>query len=68
MTPHRMAIRTIRAAASWHVTSVHVARRNALAASTELAQRRQELRDVEAFLAEHRARRRGPAGENPRTA
>lgn len=68
MNPHRLAMSTIRAAASWHVTSVQVARRNALVASTELTQRRKELRDVEAFLAEHRSRRRGPAGGSPRTA
>jgi hypothetical protein len=67
MTPHRIAMRTLRAAASWHLTSVEAARRNALVASTELARRRQELRDVEAFLAEH-ARRRPTRGGKPRTA
>lgn len=35
----------------WHLTSQQVARRNALAASVALAQRRRELDEVEAFLA-----------------
>jgi len=56
MSSYRMAMRKIRDAASWHVSSVHVARRNALAASTALAQRRRELRETEHFLLEHRAR------------
>jgi hypothetical protein len=38
------------------VGSVAVARRNALVASTALAQRRRELDEVEEFLAAHRAR------------
>jgi methionyl-tRNA formyltransferase len=62
MTPHRLVVRRIRALASWHVATVEVARRNALVASTEIAQRRQENRDVEAFLAEHVRRRRVVAG------
>lgn len=48
--------RIVTAAAGWHVTSQQHARLNALVASTALAQRRQELRDVEEFLAEHAAR------------
>ena len=59
MTLHqiqRTPWRLVSAAATWHVTSQQHARRNALAASTALAQRRQELRDVEEFLTEHAAR------------
>ncbi len=48
--------RVVSAAASWHVTSQQQARRNALAASTLLTQRRRELQDVEEFLAAHAAR------------
>lgn len=48
--------RIVTAAAGWHVTSQQHARRNALVASTTLAQRRRELCDVEDFLAEHTAR------------
>jgi hypothetical protein len=59
MTLHqiqRTPWRLVSAAAAWHVTSQQHARRNALVASTALAQRRQELRDVEEFLTEHAAR------------
>lgn len=35
----------------WPVSSQHAARRNALRASTEIAQRRQEQQEVEDFLA-----------------
>jgi hypothetical protein len=52
LNPWRLAA----SAASWHVTSQHRARRNALVASTALMQRRRELDDVEAFLAGHAAR------------
>lgn len=58
MNPYRMPLQRIRAAASWHVSSLEVARRNARTASVELARRRVELEDVEIFLAEHAARRR----------
>lgn len=68
MTPYRMAMRTIRQATSWHLTSVEVARRNALVASTELAQRRRELHDVEAFLSRHQARWNARHKSAPRTA
>ena len=57
MRAYTQAARWVRAAASWHVGSVAVARRNALVASTALAQRRRELDEVEEFLAAHRARR-----------
>lgn len=40
----------------WHVRSQQVARRNALVACTALAERRQELLEVEEFLASHAAR------------
>ena len=56
MRSYTQAVRWVRGVTSWHVGSVEVARRNALVASTALAQRRQELRDVEDFLATHRAR------------
>jgi hypothetical protein len=40
-------------AATWSVASQQGSRRNALAASSALARRRQELLEVEEFLAEH---------------
>jgi hypothetical protein len=43
----------------WPVRSQHGARRNALVASTALAERRREQADVEEFLARHAATR-GP--------
>ena len=49
-------LRLAASAASWHVTSQHRARRNALVASTALMQRRREIDEVEAFLAGHAAR------------
>lgn len=52
--------RLVSAAAQWHVTSQHQARRNALVASTALTQRRRELTDVEEFLTEHAARAASP--------
>ena len=64
MTLHqiqRTPWRLVSAAATWHVTSQQHARRNALVASTALAQRRQELCDVEAFLTEHAAVARNSA-------
>jgi hypothetical protein len=51
-TPWRM----VSAAATWHVTSQHHARRNALIATTALTQRRRERLDVEEFLTAHVAR------------
>jgi hypothetical protein len=45
--------RLVSAAVSWHVTSQHQARHNALVASTALARQRRELQDVEEFLAQH---------------
>jgi len=66
MRSYTQAVRWVRGVTSWHVSSVEVARRNALVASTALAQRRQELRDVEDFLATHQAR--WDAGRRPTTA
>jgi hypothetical protein len=57
-TPSRL-VEAGRWVAAWHVTSQQQARRNALAASTALTERRRELLDVEEFLAVHAARR-GP--------
>jgi hypothetical protein len=48
--------RLLAAAMTWHVTSQHRARRNALVASTALTQQRRERDDVERFLAAHAAR------------
>jgi hypothetical protein len=48
--------RLLASAASWHVTTQHIARRNALVASTALTQQRRERDDVEQFLAAHAAR------------
>jgi hypothetical protein len=42
--------RTVRDLARWHRTTQIGARRNALVACTELAQRRREREDVELFL------------------
>lgn len=53
MRSYEQTLRKVLAVASWHVSSVEVARRNALVASTELAQRRLELREVEEYLAAH---------------
>ena len=52
----RLPARALRAATHWPVASQQVARRNALVSSTALASRRQELADVEEFLARHTAR------------
>jgi|tagenome__1003787_1003787.scaffolds.fasta_scaffold20893086_3 hypothetical protein len=51
--------RIVAATATWHVSSQQHARRNALVASTALAERRRELRDVEEFLAAHADNRDG---------
>ena len=58
MTIHQLQLtpwRIVSAAATWHVTSQQHARRNALIASTALAQRRKERLDVEDFLARYDA-------------
>ncbi|GAW51323.1 uncharacterized protein PD653_0063 [Nocardioides sp. PD653] len=49
-TPH-LVDRTVGAVKRWPVESQQRARRNAMIASTALAQRRAELDDVEEFLA-----------------
>lgn len=56
MRSYTQAAQWVRARASWPVTSVQGSRRNALVASTALAQSRRELLDVEQFLAAHQAR------------
>jgi hypothetical protein len=50
---HQAPWRLIGAAAAWPVASQQQARRNALVASTALAQRRRERDEVEEFLAAH---------------
>ena len=55
MRVYTQTIRLLRAAGSWHVGSVQVARRNALVASTALAQSRAERTEVEEFLLAHQA-------------
>lgn len=45
-----IAARTARAVVAWPVSSQHVARRNALVATTALAQLRREREEVEEFL------------------
>jgi hypothetical protein len=58
--------RLLRPALAWPAESQHRARRNALVASTALAQRRQELREVEEFLELHDRRLRSrPAHGRP---
>jgi hypothetical protein len=52
---------------AWIPGSQQHARRNALVASTALAERRLERLEVEEFLAEHAAMR-APASARPRTA
>jgi hypothetical protein len=47
------AWRLVKHASTWHLSSQHLSRRNALAAFTELVDRRRERLDVEAFLAAH---------------
>lgn len=56
MNPRRL----ISTAATWHVESQQVARRNALVASTALTERRRERLEVEEFLERHS--RRHPRG------
>ena len=69
MGSYTQAMRWVLGLTSWHVGSVEVARRNALVASTALAERRQERRDVEEFLTAHRARwDAGRRAATPRTA
>ncbi len=64
MTAIQLLMTATRRAARWHVHSQEVARRNAMAASTALTQRRAELDEVETFLAghqqQHAARSRVP--------
>jgi hypothetical protein len=58
MTPFQLALtplRLVTATTTWHVSSQQHARRNALDASAALSQRRKEMEDVEAFLAQHAA-------------
>lgn len=53
---------------AWAVSSQQQARRNAMIAATQLAQRRAERLDVEHYLAELERRRTSPAeaaGESP---
>ena len=50
-TPHHLVGRTVDTVRRWPVESQQRARRNAMIASTALAQRRAELDDVEEFLA-----------------
>jgi hypothetical protein len=52
---------------TWPAGSQHTARRNALVASTALAQQRHEWLEVERFLEEH-ARRRTTSAAPERTA
>ena len=59
ITPHLVG-RTVDAVRRWPVESQQRARRNAMIASTALAQRRAELEDVEEFLG---ARGRAPVAE-----
>jgi hypothetical protein len=50
----------LRSALAWPVASQQQARRNALVASTALAQRRHERLEVERFLEEHARRTSAP--------
>ena len=59
MTPTPWSI--LRSVATWPVGSQQHARRNALVASTALAQRRHERHEVERFLEAYDARRSGAA-------
>jgi hypothetical protein len=63
-TTPRSKLRTL---LTWPVDSQHTARRNALVASTALAQLRHERLEVELFLDEH-ARRRTTASRTERAA
>lgn len=51
--PSRLVRTAVLWPVQWPARSQQVARRNALLASTELAERRRELVDVEEFLAHH---------------
>lgn len=57
MTMTHRITRPLRSLLTWPVDSQHAARRNALVASTELAQLRHEWAEVERFLDEHERRR-----------
>lgn len=50
------AARLVRSLGNWHVHTQEVARRNALVASTALAERRREQVEVETFLSSLEAR------------
>jgi hypothetical protein len=68
MTRTRVTPRSaLRSLLAWPVESQQAARRNALVASTALAQLRHERAEVERFLEEH-ARRRTPSRAGERTA
>jgi hypothetical protein len=54
-----LPVRLAKTVAHWHVRSQQTARRNALVACTALAERRQEVAEVEAFLAMRAARAAG---------
>ncbi len=47
----RFALAALELPVRWPTTSLHQARRNAMVAATELAERRRERLEVEAFLA-----------------
>jgi hypothetical protein len=51
------AVSAVRAVLDWPTRSHQGARRNAMVASTLLAERRRERLDAEAFLAQHALRR-----------
>jgi hypothetical protein len=51
----------VRDTSRWHVTSQQGARRNALVASTQLADRRRERIDAEEFLGAYLAKRESAA-------
>jgi hypothetical protein len=57
VTMWKTAQRSVRQVTEWHVRSQHVARRNALVASTALAARRREHDEAEEFLRSHLERR-----------
>jgi hypothetical protein len=59
---------TVRQLAQWHHATQIGARRNALVACTELAQRRREREDVELFLSRARSAAEMSTPRNPRTA
>jgi hypothetical protein len=68
-TPMNQLVRLGQAISEWPVASQQQARRNAMVALTDCAQRRAEREDVESFLAERSALRDAPAagGSTPAT-